>query len=682
MTIPVDQLGYLVAAFMFLGLAFLLMTRLRDHAQNKLLAAIALACATWAGILSSDAIMQRLGNLSVVLLEFGFDALWIVYLAVLMRGATDERRLVWLRFGGPALVAGLVVIAAGLEVTSQLGLQGRSALDILIVGSILTSLFVLVSLEQVYRNTRVSQRDGIALFCLAIGGIFAFDLYMYSYAVVDYSVSEVAWGTRGLVVAICVPVLGLAVARSKAWSVGIFVSRKVVFYSTTTLAAGIYLAIIGLAGQLVKTYGGAWGERIQLALLFGAFIVLMMFVLSARNRARLRVLVAKHFFEHKYDYKAEWQRLVETMSSSNDPLPLRKRAVKALCQIVTGSSGQLWMRSTDEESYVCTTSWNEAGEEEPYAADDPLPAFLARSGWVLDTRAAGILATECSDASVKVAQIHASGRRLIVPLFDQNVMIGFTYIAVADDFQDLNFEDYDFLKLAGRQLASYLMQDIASEQLSESRQFEAFNKLTSFLMHDLKNTTAQLTLVARNATKHRDNPRFVDDAMETIKGAAARMTRVLGHLQSRSIPDSLEKVELGKVLLEAVSSCEDRTPVPRISLEDSQLHVRGNRDRLLMAVCHAIRNAQDATGADGSIDVIMRSSGQEYEVLIRDTGSGMSSEFIKERLFRPFDSTKGTQGMGIGAYQVRETMKAFGGAMHVESEVGQGTEITLRFRPF
>jgi putative PEP-CTERM system histidine kinase len=196
-------------------------------------------------------------------------------------------------------------------------------------------------------------------------------------------------------------------------------------------------------------------------------------------------------------------------------------------------------------------------------------------------------------------------------------------------------------------------------------------------MHDLKNVVAQLSLVVQNARKHRENQEFFDDAIRTVDNGVVRMKRVLEQLRQGTPVPSTGRVELGKLVMEAVSQCADRHPEPRALVGDRSLWVRGDRERLLMALVHAIRNAQDATPAEGSIRVSLEADGGQCAIRVADTGRGMDPEFVQTRLFRPFDSTKGVHGMGIGAYQLRETARSLGGELAVDSEPGRGTTVSV-----
>jgi putative PEP-CTERM system histidine kinase len=228
-------------------------------------------------------------------------------------------------------------------------------------------------------------------------------------------------------------------------------------------------------------------------------------------------------------------------------------------------------------------------------------------------------------------------------------------------------------------VAVVLAQALAQERLAETRQFEAVNKLTTFLMHDLKNLIAQQGLVVSNAQRFRHRPEFIDDAVTTVKSGVDRMKKVLHQLQQAGqMAAGSSRVDVSKVLMEVRSHCADREPVPTLDTAGSGIFVAIDKDRLASVLTHLIRNAQDATPPDGRVNVGMVDHGDSVVVSVVDNGRGMDAAFIRDRLFRPFDSTKGAQGMGIGAYQVRDIVRSAGGEVEVESEVGKGTAFRVK----
>ena len=672
-----QSIGYGLAGIVFLVLGLLLVTSFRGRAQGSMLLVAVIVTVVWGWGLAYDGLAPGLSASRIFVLEFTFDGAWLLFVAALLSGSIGTAQIWFVRFGGVLIVAVILATGAVLEYQMQSSGSGGGSGSVIVLGSLLTSLFGLVSVEQIYRNARVAQRRGLKYLCVGLGGIFAYDLFLYSNAVLVGQISDVVWAARGFVVAMCAPLLAVAARRASSWSVGIFVSRQIVFYSATLVGSGVYLMLMGFLGYYIRIAGGDWGPIAQLIFSSAAFLLLGVFLFSERLRARLRVFINKHFFENKYDYREEWLGLIETLTSVEDDLPLRKRALKALAQIVDAPSGLLWIRSGDGAMYHCVANWNTPEKEISIAADASLPGFLEHTGWIIerseyDRDPAHYNALDLTELALTLQEFE-----YVVPLLHDGALLGFVSLSGGESMTLLNFEDRDLLKTAGKQIASYLAQEIATEQLAESRQFEAFNRLTAYIMHDLKNLIAQQSLVVANAEKHSGNPEFIDDAIATVRGGVVRMRRVIEHLQQNSVEHTMERVELGKLAMQAVSQCADRDPIPRAVIGDEQAWVRADKEKLHMALYHAIRNAQDATPADGSVRVEVASEDNECRVRIIDSGRGMEESFVRDRLFKPFDSTKGTSGMGIGAYQIRETLQVLGGRLDVDSRPGRGTTLTM-----
>ncbi len=674
-----QNIGYGLAGLVYLLLSLLLLTSFRGRLRGGLLTAASLVTAAWAFAMVLTATAPGLTSLQVFLAEILHDAAWLIFLSALLSGAVGAGRYWIVRFGGILLAAGILVIGIGQEFYLNYDVTAAGSGSTLILGSLLTALYALVVIEQIYRNARESQRKGLKYLCLGVGSIFAYDLFLYSNAILSGQINELFWGVRGYVVAMCAPLIAVAAQRSPYWSVGIFVSRQVVFYTATLFGAGVYLTIVGFAGYYLRVVGGDWGPAAQVLLFAAAVLALFVFLFSDTSRAKLRVFISKHFYENKYDYREEWLRLIATLTSQEEALPLKKRAIKALAQILDAPFGVLWSRTVDSENYRCVTGWNVQSPDAEIAATDPFIEFMTDTGWVIDLSEFAADPSHYQDIAISSEFLHMSEAAFVVPLLNNATLLGFVVLSESSSPAELNFEDRDLLKTAGQQIASYLAQEMAIEQLAEGRQFEAFNRLTAYLMHDLKNVIAQQSLVVQNAQKHRDNPAFIDDAVETIRGSVTRMRRVLEHLQQSSSDRPQENVEIGKLIKQTIAQCGDRKPLPRATIGEERVWVRADRDRLSMALSHAIRNTQDATTPDGEVTVELEANGASCTVCVTDDGSGMDEAFIRERLFKPFDSTKGTQGMGIGAYQIRETVRAMGGEVRIESEPDHGTKVTLEF---
>ena len=673
-------LGYTLAATAFLLLALLLVLNFRQRLRGLSLAVAALTTAVWAGAYVAGTTWFLLAPFHVFALEFFQDAAWLIFLSGLLSGAVGGPQFKYLRYAGVFVAASILIVGSGFEIAFQNGYAVVGASRFLVMGSLLTALAGLISIEQIYRNARESQRRGLRYLCLGVGAMFAYDLFLYSNAILVGEISALFWSARGYVVALCMPLIALAVGRSPAWTTGVFVSRQIVFYSATVFGAGIYLTFIGFAGFYIRTYSTEWGPLAQVVFFSAAALSLFIFLFSDLTRARLRVFISKHFYENKYDYRKEWLRLIDTLTSTEEALPLKKRAIKALAQIIDAPSGLLWLRSPEAGEFRAASNWNINAPNACIAADDSLPEFLRQSGWIVDLREYHGDPSHYNSLQLSDDVLGLEQPAFVIPLFNDADLLGFVTLSEPMSNASLNYEDRDLLKTAGMQVASYLAQEQVNERLAQGRQFEAYNRLTAYIMHDLKNVIAQQSLVVDNAQKHKNNPEFVEDAIETIRGGVARMRRVIEQLKQSSVEHALKRVEVNAIIEKAVSQCADHVPVPKARLCDSRVWVRADPERLQMAVFHSIRNAQDATEAAGDVSVHLSHTTDECRITVTDTGCGMDEAFVRERLFKPFDSTKGTQGMGIGAYQIRETVQSIGGSVNIDSVVGRGTKIVLTLK--
>jgi putative PEP-CTERM system histidine kinase len=215
------------------------------------------------------------------------------------------------------------------------------------------------------------------------------------------------------------------------------------------------------------------------------------------------------------------------------------------------------------------------------------------------------------------------------------------------------------------------------EQLAETRQFEAYNKLSAFVMHDLKNLLSQQALLVDNAKKHQHRPEFVADVIRTVDYGVQRMRRLLRQLERDSSGAQEQRVELNALVQETVAVCAKGAGVTPSFTGHRPIFVHAQPDRLASVIGHVIANAQQATGAGDRIEVSVGERDARALIEVRDSGAGMSEEFIRRRLFKPFDTTKGNSGMGIGVYQAREVVRSLGGDMAVKSSVGAGTTVSI-----
>ncbi len=666
--------GYALVGVSFLVLVALLMTSWRGQQLGFVLIAACLVSVFWAAIMAAQTLTLSVHPLIVYVAEVGRLVAWVGFLVYLSAkiGVALWLRVLCLGLGVVALVVAPAAFAAFPSINTAVSLA-----DLLVASGLALSLCGLLLIEQLYRNTSVATRWGVKALAVGLGGLFAYELYNYSQAVLVAALDAATWLARGWVNVLFVPALAIAARRSPDWRLRIFVSRQVVFYTTTLVAVGIYFLLMSLGGFLLLQFGGSWGALARAVFLVGAAVVLAALLSSSSLRARTKVFLNKHFFQNRYDYREEWLRLVDTLGEFEGGANLGA-AIKAIGQIVDSPSGFLWVLDERGEELVQQAYWETRGVMPDLARSDPLIEFIERTGWIVDIEE---LRQDPSKYEGLAVPDWLTGRMqawLLIPLIVEQELIGLVLLNKAPAATRLNYEDRDLLKTAGNHIAVNLAQARSESLLSEARQFAAYNRLTAFLMHDLNNLIAQQSLIVSNADRHRRNPEFVDDAIETIAGSVERMKGVMEQLKRGRSAKTRKRTELKFLASAAIERCEGRSPKPIMTSSDESLEVRVEPSEFVSVLANLIKNAQEATSDDGEVRIRLDREDGHAVLCVEDTGAGMSDEFIRKRLFKPFESTKGSQGMGIGAYQAREYARRMGGDLGATSSVGQGTTISLR----
>jgi putative PEP-CTERM system histidine kinase len=665
--------SYAIGGGAFLVLTILLATSWRGRLQGGLVVAAACISMIWCFCLAYQASVGGPYSTAIFVLEVVRGGAWLTLLLALLRGPNHMLVSPLVVYG----VHGLWLVALLYGVCVALGM--RTPFPVSVLALLAIALAGLVLLEQLYRNTRPERRWTIKFLILGLGSIFVYDLFLYSKALLFREMDVDLWDARGAVNAFAVPLIAVAAARNPQWSVDVFVSRQVVFYTTTLLGAGIYLFAMAAGGFYIRLYGGTWGAFAQAVFLGGAALVLAVTMLSSEVRTRARVFVVKHFYKSRYDYRLEWLRLIRTLSTSDEVTSLRERAVRVLAQLVDSPGGGLWLKREEGGGFGLVARWNSdiPGDiVEP--EDSPLVRFLEQRGWVIDLMEWRSEPASYDGLALPDWLTNSRGR-FVIPIMQESQVLGFVWLRAPQVARRLSWEDTDLLKTAGRQVASYLAQQQAAQALAQARQFDAYHRLTAFIMHDLKNLIAQLSMLVENATRHKHNPAFIEDMIRTVDNSVSRMTQLLDQLKRGSSLHPPKRTALREVLTEVVARHGSIQPVPQLNVLDDGLEVLTDPQALAAILGHVVRNAQEATAPDGHVNVRLARQGANAVVEVEDNGTGMEPAFVAERLFRPFDSTKGSKGMGVGAYQVREFVRAAGGDVEVVSALGKGTmfRITL-----
>ena len=333
--IAIGAITYALAAVAYLALAAVLGAGWRGRRVGLRLIVAVGATALWAAVAAASEWSHGIDRGWLLLAEQLRLGAWIVALTGLAASARLAAGV-----SRTANVLAAAAVSAGLWVTLEGATQLRPVTTamLLFASGVALPLTGLVLLEQMYRNSHATGRRALRPLFIGVGAMFVYDLFMYCEASVALGITAEAWAARGVVAACCAPAIALAARRNPDWSLDVFVSRQVAFYSSAFIAVGLYLIAVSGGGYLMARLGGQWGEAAQLALLAGAAVVLGVLAASGTARARLRVFLAKHFYRNKYDYRVEWLRFVQALESGGQPAEAQPAMIRAVAQIVRSHS--------------------------------------------------------------------------------------------------------------------------------------------------------------------------------------------------------------------------------------------------------------------------------------------------------------------------------------------------------
>lgn len=646
--------GHALAATLFVALA---LWRVRAAAAPPGEGAF-VAALTATGFWALVAAFSDPASIAAAFAETLRNFVWLGWLFALTRPrARDGRRLAISALFGVVAAVGLLELPIALLPAIDAGAPG-AAIALRLIGTIGALMLV----HTLYTAAAPDARDALRLPLIALAALWSYDLQLYAVAALSPARAAQLLELRGLVALLTAPVFGVALRRSEQWKMRL--SRTVAFQSLSLIAILGYLSALGLATLALGRLEGEAGRLAQVALVFGTTLAALVFLPSDRFRAWAKVKLAKHFFQHRYDYREEWLRFMGTLGAPGGEAPLGERVIRALADITDSPAGLL-LGPDEAGGLVVQAGWNWGPTGGAPLAPDTA-AFFAETGRILTV----------ADEPVALPEWLAGDPRLwaLVPLPHYERLAGLVCLARPPIDRGLDWEDFDLLRIAGRQAGSYLSEARGQEALSDARRFDEFNRRFAFILHDIKNLVSQLSLVARNAERHADNPEFRADMIATLNDSAGKMSELLARLA----PHARGRAEAPRPVaaLAFARGLAARHRARAIVAGDDALLLLADPAGLEQAFCHLVQNAIDASPPDAPVTITVQRRGLDGAIEIVDQGPGMSAEFVRTQLFRPFASTK-DGGFGIGAYEARALIAGMGGRIEVESHEGVGSRFTI-----
>ncbi len=668
--------GHGIAAAAFAALAIWQFQRKtdRNETQVSLIFAISLT-GFWALAVAVEGAFSPIASFSESLRNLG----WLTFMFVLLRAGEgrDEPKTVNIIYGVLALVLiGQIVVDSLIPIfAGSPRMAGMAAYTSLVLRMIF-SVGALVMVHNLYSISAPETRWGIRLPMASLAAIWTYDLNLFTITYLTQQFPAELSAMRGPAVACIAPILALASIRNTEWNLKL--SRSVAFRSLSLVAIGGYLMMMIVIATALQIIGGDYARLAQISFLFGTSIAAILLLPSGKFRAWFKVKLAKNFFQHRYDYRAEWIRFTDTIGRPGvGSAPFHERVVKAIADITDSPAGILLMPD-DAGRLSLQSRWNWPTMQVPArACTSRTIGFFQDTGHIVEFDALREDKDEkCDPAAIPEWMSNDPQAWVAVPLVHFDRLAGVVLLARPRINRTLDWEDIDMLGVVGRQVASYLAEARSQESLSEAQRFDEFNRRMAFVMHDIKNLVSQLSLLARNAKRHADNPEFREDMIVTLQDSADKMNGLLARLSqhNKAKPEEPKPVKVAALLQAIIEKKRLLHAIESSQIDD--LTVMADPIRVEQILGHLIQNAIDASPDGQPIVLNARRRDLSVAIEVLDKGVGMSSEFIRSQLFKPFASSK-AGGFGIGAYEARSLAVAMHGRLEVESKEGAGSRFTL-----
>jgi len=613
---------------------------------------------------------------------------WLLFSLTYGRGNEKEFVARWkpILLGAFVLPLGLVALAWDdlLSGESGIGPNSMCMLDLGRSGVLLIVLFTagailcLMNLESTLREARGTMRWRVKYMIVGLGLLFSVRCYSAIQAVLYSAINMDLTELNAGALAIGCVFTSLALGRGSLSDVDLYPSHGALYGSLTVMAAGAYLLLVGLLAEAAAHFGKGGSFPLQAFLILMAMGGITMVLLSDRLRQRAKRFVSRHFRRPQYDYRRVWSRFTEHTASHTDPAEFCRAVTRVISDTFEALSVTIWLLDEHRQSLVLggSTSVSE-GDGRTLLGDRKLGSDVVR---MLRDHAYPTAVLEVSGELGEVLQqlgrkeFQTGGDYYFLPLATRDEVLGL--LIVGDRVSGLSFteEEFDLMRTLGNQIVANLLSLKLSSRLGEAQKLEAFQTMSAFFVHDLKNTASTLSLMLQNLPKHHDDPGYRQDALrgisksvDKINGLIARLSCLRQKMDGKPVATDLNAVV--KNALEGLAGVGPETVTTKLQPLPSIL---GDPDQLQKVITNLVLNAREALGPGGKINVRTETRGGGVVLSVSDNGCGMTPEFVEQSLFRPFQTTK-QEGIGIGLFHSKMIVEAHRGRIEVESRQGEGS---------
>ena len=625
-----------------------------------------------------------------VLSVAALPAPWLIFTATYSRGDSDRILKKWLLpiiIFGALLLGGVCIgwdqilerLQVGEDQPIWFAKLGPSGI-VIYVGLLVTSILVLLNIEWTFRATVGTTRWRLKFMVLGVVLLFGVRFYSCTQTLLFGGITPALLIVNAIALLIASVLIAIGLLRMALSRMDVYPSRVLISNSLTVLLAGIYLLVVGVFAKLVITFGGEAAFSLKAFLVLVAIVVLAVLLLSERLRERIKRFVSRHFDRPHYDYKRVWSTFTERTTSLMDAASLSRAITQWLSQTFNALSVTMWIRDSAREQliFASSTSLSDPEEKKPVSIDTQtaeLLATLSKNPSPVDLEAAN------EDRVAAIKQSHpdvfrSGGNRLLVPAVVNGQLLGLLVLGDRVNGVPFSMEEIELLRCVGDQVAGNLLNLQLSRKLLENKEMEAFQTMSAFFVHDLKNTASTLSLMLQNLPDHFDDPEFRRDSLRGLAKSVERINELIQRLTLLRQELQLKpmEVDLNSLVTNVLSNM---SALPQSSLKRNLQHLPKmslDADKIQKVLTNLLMNAAEAVGEKGGGEIQVETSRRNgWAVLtVADTGRGMNPEFMRNSLFRPFQTTK-KKGIGIGMFLSKIIVEAHSGKIEVESEPGKGT---------
>ena len=625
------------------------------------------------------------GSLTLVTKSL-FPGIWICFSLTYSRG---NARSLPLRSRLLVLAALLIPVGMSLIFRNQLlpvspyteldadwWVRSHAAARMLNGFQLVSAVVILMNLERTFRSAVGTMQWRIKFIVIGLGIIFGARIYSASQALLFSEGILVLSSVDTAALLIGCALIVVAFLRSGFGEIDVYPSHAVLRTSLTFVLAGAYLFVVGVLAQVVARTGKADAFGLQALVVLLAFAGLAVALLSNRFRQKIRSLVSRHFKRPQYDFRQIWTRVTHSMSSAFGQPAMCAAATKLISETFNVLSVSIWLLDEDRLAFGASTS--RSASEASAVLQDPRQDFasirmLTKPFDLEKAKGSHVEALK----QISLNQFRTGGNRICVPLCAGSRCMGVAILADRVGGTPYTVEEFDLLKCIGDQVAVGLLNLRLTDEITRGKELEAFQAMSAFFVHDLKNAASTLSLTLKNLPLHFDDPVFRQDVLRGIGETADRINQLISRLTAlRRLELDLAEVDLNSLVDDAVKELNGTANVKVVRDLRLQPKVRLDRDQFGSVINNLLLNAREAVGSEGEVRIQTARDDEWAIVSVADNGCGMTPEFVRSSLFRPFQTTK-KKGLGIGMFQSKMIVEAHHGRILVKSEPTVGTTFRI-----